>query len=137
MRRVSVFFLILFSVVTGLHTVAQDAAAAAELDDLPHGEEVAAVVQLFDQLQLFLDLRLDVSRHRSVRPGAPARGEGDGRGRHRHLGGHARERRPPPRPTVGPGDHSVRRGQGELSGLSGTGREAPHLLPRSGGSGGF
>ena len=36
--------------------LAEDALAAAEADDLPHGEEVAAVVQLVDEIELLGDL---------------------------------------------------------------------------------
>ena len=51
--------------------LAEDAVAAAELDDLPHGEEVAAVVELVDEGQLLRNLR--PHRGGDAAPEAPPR----------------------------------------------------------------
>ena len=47
--------------------LAEDVLLAAELDDLAHGEEVAAVVELLDERELFVELRAHVRRQRRRR----------------------------------------------------------------------
>ena len=41
-------------------TLAQDTALLAELDDLPHGQEVAGVLELGDDAELFVQLILQL-----------------------------------------------------------------------------
>ena len=56
--------------------LAEDPLAPAVPDDLPHGEEVAAVVELVDERELAVDLREDCRRHAAGEALArPAKGE--------------------------------------------------------------
>ena len=48
--------------------LAEDPLAPAEPDNLPHGEEVAAVVELIDERELAVDLREDCRRHAAGEP---------------------------------------------------------------------